>query len=906
MHSMTLDSNTQNDSYYGIHLSPSGSLCFDCTNISALPPEIASLAEQFALDWRGGWFSLAAIKSFVSDTPTLFFWQRVATHFLTLLCHEPAEEGFTDIAVPDDLCLSNWLLALPPMVGGEYLSKQMVALLWSELNYWVSTQAIKHGGIRQFLTESAPKWQQVGCVSFHLAENKQDARFPFAFLATYSTGFSSGGKLKHLPLKEALQKYSGENNRSALVKLLKPVQMASEKCPWVQDLLVTNQLYQPLAWTSEKAYTFLCDIPQLEESGLSVRIPNWWKKRSRPQVTVTIGSANQPRIGVNSMLDFNVQLALGEEQLSEEELQELLTNNAPLQHLRGQWVEVDREKLQEALTHWKQVQKLHKRGEISFVDGMRMLAGAPSLSDSGSASIESNYWVKLSAGKALTDILNSLRDPSQITSQKLDTGSYTLRPYQHEGVNWMALVTGLGLGACLADDMGLGKTVQILTLLLLKQRHSSNDEKNPSLLVVPASLLANWNQEAQKFTPTLRLCLLHPSLLKLSVMCIVEESPLDYFGKFDLVVTTYSMVSKLALLSKVTWDLVILDEAQAIKNAGTQQTKAVKAIPAKARIALTGTPIENRLSDLWSLFDFLNPGLLGSVNRFKEYVSRLTSTPYQFESLRKLTAPYILRRMKTDPKVIQDLPQKIETSAYCHLTKQQVTYYQAVVDELKQKLDKLDSKSRRGAVLNAILSLKQICNHPCHYTHTGEYHPAHSGKFERLRELCEELASRQEKVLIFTQFSEIICHLEHYVSQIFGRRGLMLDGSTPISKRRELVETFQTTGGPPFFVLSLKAGGTGLTLTEASHVILFDRWWNPAVENQAADRAFRIGQKKNVQVHKFITQGTIEEQIEAILTSKQKLAAEVLSSTEEVKITELSNEELLNLVSLDLEKAMIS
>lgn len=375
------------------------------------------------------------------------------------------------------------------------------------------------------------------------------------------------------------------------------------------------------------------------------------------------------------------------------------------------------------------------------------------------------------------------------------------------------------------------------------------------------------------------------------------------FEGVDLVVTTYSMIVRLEWLSKISWNHLILDEAQAIKNGGTKQTKAIKSMRSRARIALTGTPIENRLSDLWSLFDFLNPGLLGNDTRFKKYIKNLQEQAGQFDSLRKLVSPYILRRMKTDPKVISDLPEKIETPTYCRLTKLQAQHYQAVVNDLRAKLESVEPEKRRGLVLKSLLELKQICNHPCHYSGKGIYDPVQSGKFERLGQICEELASRQEKVLIFTQFSEIIAALEDYLSGIFGRNGLILHGGTPIKDRKKLVDAFQSDGGPPFFVLSLKAGGTGLTLTAASHVIHFDRWWNPAVENQATDRAFRIGQKKNVQVHTFITQGTVEEHIDAIIQSKKKLAHDILGTSDEVRITELGNQELLNLLTLDLDRA---
>lgn len=597
-----------------IRLSPHGSLHLEIVENSSVPSQLISINQTFIDDWRAGWFRLAADKPLISNDPSIRFWQDVASHFLTGLCHVPAELKYSPLETPEIDLLEEWILKAPPMMGGEYLSIERMLALWQELNKWVAS-ASEQGGIHQFLTEWAPKWQQVGRVCFHLAENKKDLERPFAFLATYSTGFGSGGKLKHLPLKEALKQHTETNNHQLLVKLLTPVHHASQKCSWLQDLVSSAEIYQPLAWSANKAYKFLCSIPQMEESGLSIRIPNWWKRRPRPQVSVTIGSSRQPQLGVSSMLDFNVKIALGEDQISEEELSELLASGESLAYLRGQWVEVDREKLQEALQHWKQVQKSSKNGEISFIDGMRLLAGAPTQLEAKNESEEQRHWVKIAPGEVLSEILRNLRDPSLISNVNMENLHATLRPYQHEGVGWLSLLSGLGLGACLADDMGLGKTIQILSLLLL-QRQSKNTFKQPSLLVVPASLLSNWKREADRFTPSLKLLLLHPSEIKSPSLSKIEENPSSYFQDFDLVVTTYSMIVRMEWLSQISWNLLILDEAQAIKNAGTKQTKSIKALKSQSRIALTGTPIENRLSDLWSLFDFLNPGLLGSSTRF--------------------------------------------------------------------------------------------------------------------------------------------------------------------------------------------------------------------------------------------------------------------------------------------------
>lgn len=883
--------------YFAIRLSPSKALTFQSNDDQST----LQLQKVFDLDWRKGWFHIAACKLKEITDPSIRYWQEISGFFLTLLCHLPPEVQNVSVEQPSMDKLNKWILQAPPMEGAEYLTADVLLSLWMQLELWISENANKEGGIHSFLTKHAPLWKQVGRVCFHLAENKRDLDRPFAFLATYSTGFNSGGTLQHLPLGHALKQYADSNQKQALINLLTPVQNASEKCSWVQELVSSKELYQPLAWSIKKAYQFLNTIPQLEESGLSIRVPNWWQQRSRPKVSVRIDSKN-PQLGASSLLEFNIGLALGDQNLSEEELSSLLKSQEKLINFKGQWVEIDKDKLKEALDHWKQVQKLTKNGDLSFIEGMRLLAGAPiDLDDNSLNSDRFKEWVSISPGKTLTEMLHNLRDPTRLPQTHLEGLKANLRPYQHDGVKWLHFLISLGMGACLADDMGLGKTVQILALL----QHMQNEHKKtspPSLLIVPASLLSNWKLEATRFTPSLQLLLLHPSMLKGTDLNNISKSPNDAFQGIDVVVTTYSMVTRYEWLSKIQWRLVILDEAQAIKNADTKQSKAIKALTAKARIALTGTPIENRLTDLWSLFDFLNPALLGTAKRFKKFIQELP----HFEPLRKLVSPYILRRMKTDPKIISDLPDKIETPTYCHLSKQQIALYQSAVDQLAHTLESIDPKNRRGVVLKTLLELKQICNHPTHFLGNGEYNPDHSGKFERLKEICEELASRQEKVLVFTQFSEIIPALDDHLAKIFGCRGLSLHGGTAVSKRKELVEAFQTKGEIPYFVLSIKAGGTGLTLTAANHVIHFDRWWNPAVENQATDRAFRIGQKKNVQVHKFMTMGTIEERIDAMITAKTKLAKDLFSEREELSLTELSDQELLNLLNLDINKATLT
>jgi non-specific serine/threonine protein kinase len=536
---------------------------------------------------------------------------------------------------------------------------------------------------------------------------------------------------------------------------------------------------------------------------------------------------------------------------------------------------------------------------------MRLLAGAPAdLGSGGAESERTREWSFVNAGSWLAGVLSGLRDPERLGAGKpsLDFRG-RLRPYQQVGQSWLCFLSDLGLGACLADDMGLGKTIQVLSLLLsLKERGQSR----PSLLVLPASLLGNWKAELKRFAPSLRALFVHPAEAEKPAPAGLERPAEEEWAGLDLVLTSYGMLSRLQWLRDARWRLAILDEAQAIKNPAARQTRSVKELKAEARIALTGTPVENRLSDLWSLFDFLCPGLLGSAARFKQFVNGLARRERdRYAPLRDLVRPYILRRLKTDRNIIADLPDKTEMKAYCGLEKSQAALYARSVEDLSRSLAGLEGMKRRGLVLAYLLRFKQICNHPSQLLGDGVYDPVGSGKFERLRAICEEISARQEKALVFTQFREMTEPLAAFLAEVFGREGLVLHGATAVKKRRSLIEAFQRDDGPPFFVLSLKAGGVGLNLTAASHVIHFDRWWNPAVENQATDRAFRIGQHRNVVVHKFVCRGTVEEKIDALIEEKTALSDGILGTGAETLLTEMSDEQLLGVVALDIERARI-
>ncbi|MBX3180341.1 MAG: DEAD/DEAH box helicase [Candidatus Hydrogenedentes bacterium] len=887
-----------------IRLTPAGHLRWVDDEHAAVRGE-AVLRDTFGAHWPEALFVLAAEKTYSGGEASLRYWQDFAARYLTALCHVPAGADSFRISPPSPADCAGLILTAPPMEGAEYLSEAVLCAIWEDLDAWVREAILKDGDLESFLDSRAPRWRQVGRVCFHLAENKNDSVSPFAFMATYTAGFGASGQLRHLPLRKALEQYATANNRPALVKLLSPVHEAAKRCDWVKALVDSSGIYQPTAWAAPRAYTFLRSVPALEESGLSVTMPDWWKRRPRPRVAVTIGEQRRSTLGTDAMLDFNVEVALVDAALSPSEIKALLAGEDGLVLIKGQWVEVDRAKLQEAIGHWEAIQADAANGEISFVEGMRLLAGASRDLAHEVEEDQERSWVHVTAGEALAGVLAGLRDPSRLAGGGKGALHDTLRPYQRDGVAWMRFLTELGLGACLADDMGLGKTIQILALLLAGGNVRAGKRK-PSLLVVPASLLGNWRQEAERFAPSLTLQFLHPAEAGREELEQIAKAPETYLSEVDLAVTTYAMLTRQTWLTAQHWDLVILDEAQAIKNPSASQAKAVKQLDARARIALTGTPVENRLGDLWSLFDFLNPGLLGSATEFKGFVKGLQARPAnQFAPLRQLAGPYILRRLKTDRAIITDLPDKTETTRYCNLTKAQVKLYEQAVKSMKKSLEKADGIARRGLVLQTLMRLKQICNHPSQLAGDGEYGAGDSGKFLRIAEICEELAERQERVLVFTQFREIIEPLSEHLGAIFGRSGLVLHGGTGVKQRKEIVARFQEEDGPPFFILSLKAGGTGLNLTAASHVIHFDRWWNPAVENQATDRAFRIGQKRNVLVHKFVTRGTVEERIDALIEEKRQLATELLSGEGEVNLTELPDDELLRLVRLDVSQAAL-
>jgi len=586
---------------------------------------------------------------------------------------------------------------------------------------------------------------------------------------------------------------------------------------------------------------------------------------------------------MDALVAFEWHAALGEHRLTRAELHALARAADAKQSLvrvRGEWVEVRPEDLEAVRA------LAGTRAEATVTDVLRAGLGLDTLGapdDTEITGVDATGWL----GALLDDALHATVTP---VSTPADFDG-VLRPYQERGVGWLSFLGRLGLGACLADDMGLGKTPQLVATLLV------DPVPGATLVICPVSVLGNWERELARFAPTLRVLVHHgPGRFTAHRAKLATR-----VKRVDVVLTTYSLAARdVEALTPIAWGRLVLDEAQQVKNPATAQSRAVQQLRASRRVALTGTPVENRLSELWSIMHVLNPGLLGSARAFRERFAlpiEREQDPEATATLRRVTAPFVLRRLKTDRSIIRDLPDKIETTDVCPLTREQATLYRAVVDELVEQSEAADGMSRRGLVLAGLMRLKQVCNHPAHFLRDGSALAGRSGKLARTEELLEEILAEGDKVLCFTQFAEWGELLGPYLSRRFGVDTLWLHGGVRRKARDDMVVRFQDPDGPPLFLVSLKAGGTGLNLTAASHVIHLDRWWNPAVEDQATDRAYRIGQHRTVLVHKLVSSGTVEERIDAMITAKRALAEQVVGTGEQW-ITELSTDELREIIAL--------
>ena len=806
---------------------------------------------------------------------------------------------------PDAMARLAVLASVPPMVGGEYWRDDVLVALYAELERALADAVGASGGdLFAFVQTLGAGWRDLGKVSLHLAENKGDksGSRPFAFLATFVNRADADGKVRHLPLSAALKAYA--TRPAALGKILAPLEAAAKEDKFLASLLETRRIFQPCALTTGEAYGFLKGISGYERAGLLVRTGRLWARNPpKAKVTLTVGKTPGGGLNGHALCEFDAAVTLDGEALSEEELRLLAESRDGLVRIRGEWVMADPAKIQELLAHWKEAKRLVGDG-VTMAQALRLLAGGGLDSLAADSGLDGEE-VEVRANGELKDLLAALTHPQADAHEQWPNGlGEVLRPYQKVGVDYLQRTLSAGLGACLADDMGLGKTLQVLTLVDLWKQRGELAAK-PVLIVMPASLLANWRAEAVKFTPDLRVGVIHPTDAAWREWSAEngaarpESAPYrEYVSRYDLVLTTYGQFTRMKELAELPFYAVIADEAQAIKNPGSGQSKAVRSVVSPRRLALTGTPVENRLTDLWSIFDFVNPGLLGGITAFR----KATDKTEDYSVVRRLTRPFILRRLKTDKSIISDLPDKTELDVSTALSRKQALLYSRTVDELRRALEETTGEGstmkRKGLVLAYMLKFKQICDHPALYLGTDAYRPEDSGKFLVLGERAAEVAARQEKMLVFTQYREMCEPLADYLATVFGREGLILHGGTPVATRGKLVKQFQDPSGPPFFVLSVKAAGTGLTLTAANHVVHFDRWWNPAVENQASDRAYRIGQKRNVLIHKFVTPGTLEERIDEMIKAKQGLADALFADGGEKLVTEMTDAELMDFVRL--------
>jgi len=627
---------------------------------------------------------------------------------------------------------------------------------------------------------------------------------------------------------------------------------------------------------------------QLEQSGFGVMLPGWWTRKGSQTRLKARAHVKSPKLqggggmSLESIVTFDWQLALGDETISLSELEALARHKAPLVRLRGQWVEVDSDEIRAALDFLKK----KASGKATLGEIVRMSLGV----GASRANLEVD---RVTASGWIADLLGQLDGsaPFEELPQPPELRG-TLRPYQRRGYSWLQFLRRWGLGACLADDMGLGKTIQALALIQNEYRRNGSAHV---LLVCPTSVVGNWQKESARFAPDLPV-LVHHGVGRHKGEAFAREA-----SRHAIVLSSYALLHRdIEALGAITWGGVILDEAQNIKNPETKQARAARSIAAGWRIALTGTPVENNVGDLWSLMEYLNPGFLGSQSAFKKRFFIPIQVYGDREAaarLRRVTGPFILRRLKTDKSIITDLPEKLEMKVYCTLTKEQASLYSAVVKDTEDKLQSAEGIERKGLVLATLSKLKQVCNHPAQFLKDNSAIPGRSGKLARLTEMVEETLAAGDRSLIFTQFTEMGDLIRRHLQESFGGEVLYLHGGVTKKGRDRMVELFGKEDGPSIFLLSLKAGGTGLNLTRASHVFHFDRWWNPAVENQATDRAFRIGQTKNVQVHKFLCAGTLEEKIDEMIERKKDVAGRVVG-TGEGWLTELSNADLKDLFAL--------
>lgn len=826
-----------------------------------------SLFDLFKKDKRRFLYELSFIE-ITSESPSVDFLHNLAGRFLKRII-ESEGINFREITVePITQSELDELLATVPFIAGkEFVTKQWLrnqADIYYE--YYVSEASAFDGSQREFLATKGITVFIPSRIYFHLVENKDRDEYPFAFMASYTK--SKEGKIVHYPLKNAIREF--KNNYVELNRLIEGITLASKESLFVAKYMENGDIYFPIKMGEREAYEFLKDVPIFEKCGIVCRIPKWSREKDS-SIRIDIDDKKELSKGYFNQFvlnDFTPKLIYHGFEITVEEARRLLQRSEGLEIIKGRWIENNHKDLVKLLEEYEDL----SADGTTLLELLKIKAGIGNRVNDEVPNIEFSRsdWINLLIGKTYDDVRDGY------VANRLDS---ILRPYQKDAFSWLWGMSRLGFGVCLADDMGLGKTIEVLSFLS-KFREEKSD--GHVLIIVPVTLIANWKSEVGKFTPDMDIYVLRGNN-------VPKEGN---YGGF-ITISTYQTVSNSQYVSQMKWDVVILDEAQAIKNYYTSQTRKIKSLKSDMRIAMTGTPIENNVMELWSIFDFLNPGLLGSREEFKAVYKQENA----HKRIKGLIQPFVLRRVKTDKSIISDLPDKNEIDVSINLTKEQIVLYRKAVDNMNSAISRTKTNQERQIiVLSSVMKLKQICNHPSQYYGRDFYEPEASGKFIVLKDICETIYDKREKVLVFTQFREIIPALDELLKSIFKKKGATIDGSTSMKKREEYVNSFQT-GDCPYMILSLKTAGVGLNLTAATNVIHFDRWWNPAVENQATDRAYRIGQKHNVNVFKFISANTIEEVIDNMLKNKQSLADMYVNDIDTNVLLKLSPEELKKAVA---------
>lgn len=770
-----------------------------------------------------------------------------------------------------------------PLINQDALNLYNQWALWKERLTAISSDAAFTLGFR--LIEARSNNIDYWIVEF-IAASKKDPSLQVS-LSEYWESDAQG--------RRELERHFGADFHK---KLLLNMGFAARIYPKIWDGLETQQP-SGFVLNLNEAFAFLRETAWiLEDAGYMVIVPSWWTPEGRRRAKIRLKTSSsgakaasgpgKGHMSLESVIQYSYELSIGDEKVSREEWQELVNAKTPLVLFRGQWIELDRDKMKEMLEFWEK--HASEQQGLTFQQLLK-------LESENGDSLVFDY------DEALADMMDNLMDKSrfELVDEPAEfTG--TLRPYQKRGVSWLDYLEQIGLNPCLADDMGLGKTVQVIALLV--REHENSKTALPTLLIAPTSVIGNWEREVQRFAPVLKTFIHHgPKRIQ------DKKAFQKVCANHNMIITSFALARRdQKLLHAMKWQRVIVDEAQNIKNPDAAQTKAIGKLQSDFRLALTGTPIENRLMDLWSIFNFLNPGYLGKQAWFKKYFEvpvQRDNNIAQSDTLKKLVEPFILRRVKTDKSIISELPDKVEHKQYCNLTKEQASLYEAVVQEVSREIDNTEGIQRKGLMLATLMKLKQICNHPMQFLQDGSaFTEERSHKLKRLKEMVEEVIENNESLLIFSQFREIGDAIQQYFRQTLHCNTYFIHGGTPRHKREQFIEAFQDEDSEPsVFVLSLKAGGVGITLTRANHVFHFDRWWNPAVEEQATDRAFRIGQKKNVFVHKFITIGTLEERIDAMLEEKKSLSSSIIGA-DESWLADLDNKTFKNLIQLSKEAVL--